>query len=179
MTHKVRLLDRQGRKVYIIEVRTNVLAGRAILRDGDRWYVFGGIVGDKYADFDFREVEAPYALRVPIADNLSTDADAIAAYDEPGSWGRLSEGWPETPYNTAKWLLCTKAHVVPYGQYVVVGSKPRTDPKPHVQPGGYDYSEAVIRVASVELLEKLEKAYRGMFVECAEILLQFMEGKST
>jgi hypothetical protein len=91
--------------------------------------------------------------------NLATDADAIAAYDEPGSWGRLSEGWPETPYNTAKWLLCTKAEVVPYGQYVVVGD--------------------VIRVASEELKRKLEEAYRGMFVECAEILLQFMEGKST
>lgn len=91
--------------------------------------------------------------------NLSTDADAIAAYDEPGSWGRLSEGWPETPYNTAKWLLCTKAEVVPYGQYVVVGD--------------------VIRVATPELLAKLGKAYHGMFVECAEILLQWMEGKST
>lgn len=112
--------------------------------------------------------------------NLSTDADAIAAYDEPGSWGRLSEGWPETPYNTAKWLLCTKANVVPYGQYVVCGAKQR--PFCHYDDsarGGYDYSEAVIRVATPELLAKLEKAYEGMFVECREILFQHMEGKST
>jgi hypothetical protein len=102
--------------------------------------------------------------------NLSTDADAIAAYDEDGSWGRLSEGWPETPYNTAKWLLCTQAEVVPYGQYVVVGSK-------QISGARYDYSEAVIRVASEELRAKLEKAYQGLFVSNAESLLEFMEGK--
>lgn len=115
----------------------------------------------------------------PMTDrNLSTDADAIAAYDEPGSWGRLSEGWPSTPYNTAKWLLCTQAEVVPYGQYVVVGAKQ----KPFRQydrhaTGGYDYSEAVIRVATEELKAKLEKAYDGLFIRNGESLLAFMEGK--
>jgi hypothetical protein len=75
------------------------------------------------------------------------------AYDDiPGSWGQMSEGWPETPYTPAKWLLCTKADIVPYGSYVVVGAKQRpfrfADPEAR---GGYDYSEAVIRVETEAL----------------------------
>lgn len=103
-------------------------------------------------------LRAAVELRSPGTPNLSTDPAAVAAYDEDGSWGRMSEGWPETDYNTAKWLLCTKAEVVPYGSYVVVGGK--------------------IRVASEQLKLKLEKAFEGMFVECRSILLQHMEGKS-
>lgn len=91
--------------------------------------------------------------------NLATDADAIAAYDEPGSWGRLSEGWPETPYTPGKMLLCTKAGVVPYGQYVVVGAE-------YVAGVGYDYSKATIRCASTELRDRLDSVYRDMFQEC-------------
>lgn len=103
--------------------------------------------------------------------NLAIDPKAVAAYDEPGSWGRLSEGWPETPYTPAKWLLCTKAEVVPYGQYVVMGAKQKPyRPYDAFARGGYDYSNSVIRVASEELKTKLEKAYEGMFVECRDMI---------
>lgn len=44
-------------------------------------------------------------------------------YDEPGSWGRLSEGWPElisaTPELTTRaFVACSLEGVVPYGSYV-------------------------------------------------------------
>lgn len=99
--------------------------------------------------------------------NLATDPEAVAAYDEPGSWGRLSEGWPDTPYTIGKWLLCTKANVVPYGQYVVVGAK---------GPYPYDYSEAVIRCATVELRDRLATAYDEMFVKCRHLLKDEFNG---
>lgn len=107
--------------------------------------------------------------------NLATDADAQAAYDEPGSWGRLSEGWAEADYTPAKWLLCTKAHVVPYGQYVVVGAE-------QVVIAGYtkyDYSKAKIRCASKALRDRLDEAYREMFVECREFIERDLAGDFT
>lgn len=93
--------------------------------------------------------------------NLATSPEAIAAYDEPGSWGRLSEGWPSTPYTVGKFLLCSKASVVPYGQYVVVGAKGAYP---------YDYSQAVIRCATTELRDKLANAYDEMFIKCRDLL---------
>lgn len=36
----------------------------------------------------------------------------------------------------------------------------------------YDYSKAKIRVETIELLNKLENAYSGMFVECRDLLLK-------
>ncbi|MGL5078944.1 MAG: hypothetical protein ACRDBG_24360, partial [Waterburya sp.] len=85
----------------------------------------------------------------PIQPNLSTDPEAVAAYDEPGSWGRLSEGWPSTPYSDLKWVLCTQLNIVPYGQYVVVDVKGKYP---------YDYSNANIRCASTQLRDALDKA---------------------
>lgn len=64
----------------------------------------------------------------------------------------LSAGWPETPHTMGKWLLCTKAQVVPYGSYVAVGN--------------------VIRIETPELMRKLEEAYKGMFVDCRHLLLE-------
>lgn len=49
------------------------------------------------------------------------------AYDEPGSWGRLSEGWPEIRFRTKEeydeaWAFVVankpRRTVVPYGSYV-------------------------------------------------------------
>lgn len=102
-----------------------------------------------------------------------TDPEYASAYDEPGSWGRLSEGWPSTPYTAGKFLLCTKAGVVPYGSYVVVGAK-RVDPAPHTAPWMkapsehpyYDYSDALIRCETEELRDRLEEVHRQMFVIC-------------
>ncbi len=84
-------------------------------------------------------------------------------YDDiPGSWGTQSEGWPSTPYTMGKWLLCTKAAIVPYGSFVVAGSK---------GPYPYDYSEAVIRCETVALRDRLEEVYNEMFVRCRDLLL--------
>jgi hypothetical protein len=46
--------------------------------------------------------------------------------DEPGSWGRLSEGWSEVHFGGEKacdeaFQLCAKEHLVPYGSYVRMG----------------------------------------------------------
>ena len=110
--------------------------------------------------------------------NLATDPDAQAAYDEPGSWGRLSNGWPSTPYTPAKFLLCTKANIVPYGQYVVVGNE-YTWPHKRQQDGSwYDYSHAEIRCASVDLRDKLESVYNEMFVKCRVTIEQDLRWKS-
>jgi hypothetical protein len=80
-------------------------------------------------------------------------------YDDiPGSWGTQSEGWPETPYTIGKWLLCTKAHVVPYGSYVTIA------------PNYPDYKDAVIRIENENLKQKLEESYDGMFVKCRHLL---------
>lgn len=84
--------------------------------------------------------------------------------DEAGSWDHQSKGWPETPYTTGKWLLCTKAEIVPYGSYVAVGAK-------SLGAGTYDYSKANIRVETEALKQKLERAYHGLFIECAHLLL--------
>lgn len=89
--------------------------------------------------------------------------------DVPGSWGTYSEGWPETPWTIGKLLLCTKAEIVPYGSYVVIGGKQN-------RTGGtyghsyYDYSDAVIRVETQALKERLEKVYDEMFVKCRHLL---------
>lgn len=83
--------------------------------------------------------------------------------DVPGSWGTQSNGWPETPYSVGKWLLCTKAQVVPYGSYVVVGSK--------MVNGREDCTEAVIRVETPALKAKLEAAHHGLFVECRKHII--------
>jgi hypothetical protein len=85
--------------------------------------------------------------------------------DVPGSWGPQSEGWPETSYSIGKFLLCSKADVVPYGSYVVVGTK-------HISGGKYDYSEAVIRIETEALKQKLEAAHHGMFIQCRSHIIE-------
>lgn len=72
--------------------------------------------------------------------------------DEPGSWGRHSVGWPETPYSVSKWLLCSRAMVVPYGSYVRV--------------------DDVIRIETQALKEHLEKAHQGLFGDCRALLIE-------
>lgn len=103
----------------------------------------------------------------------------LAYDDEPGSWGRMSEGWPETPYTPGKLLLCTKAGIVPYGSYVVVGSKlnerrhqwDTTTPR-------YDYSEAVIRVETEALKQRLEEIHHEMFEVCHRMMVDEVENYS-
>lgn len=71
------------------------------------------------------------------------------------SWEVLSEGWPDTPYTKEKWSACVKGKVVPYGEYVVVGTMYTY---PISQPDGsyYDRSNAVIRCSNARYIEKLE-----------------------
>lgn len=51
--------------------------------------------------------------------------------DEPGSWGRLSKGWPqyttrvEAEYHEA-WRFCVKEKAIPYGSYVDMSAYDRT-----------------------------------------------------
>lgn len=72
-------------------------------------------------------------------------------------WGEASEGWPDTAYTEEKWLLCTKSKIVPYGEYVVVGTEYIY---PKRQPDGsyYDYSKARIRCSTIEHVKNLEDA---------------------
>lgn len=52
--------------------------------------------------------------------------------DEPGSWGRMSEGWPSTSERAMdKYVFLNKlTHPpVPYGSYVIVGKTLRVENK--------------------------------------------------
>jgi hypothetical protein len=71
-------------------------------------------------------------------------------YDEPGSWGRLSEGWPSTDIDALKkWIFLStlgeEVTPVPYGSYVLMDSS--TD-KPY------------LRVSNEERLNALNKLYQ-------------------
>lgn len=94
--------------------------------------------------------------------------------DTPGSWGMQSEGWPSTPYTMGKWLLCTKADIVPYGSYVVVGVEREEFPHAHWwEPSyRYDYSKAVIRCETEKFRDRLEAVYNDLFVKCRKDLLE-------
>lgn len=94
--------------------------------------------------------------------------------DEPGSWGRQSQGWPETPYTMGKWLLCTKAKIVPYGSYVAEGVERVEHPHANSwEPSyHYDYTNAVIRVENDGLMKRLDDVYHEMFVVCRRTLLK-------
>lgn len=95
-----------------------------------------------------------------------------------GSWGSQSEGWPSTPYTAGKLLLCTKAHVVPYGSYVVVGAKPIHGPGEAF--AGYDYRNAVIRCETIELRNKLEQVHQDIFITGRAALMNpYQNGESS
>lgn len=80
--HKVRLLDRQGFKIAIIEVKTNVLAGHAILAYDGCWFVFGNIASEPLVDFDFCQVAPPYCMKPDIDDPTIAAADAAVQIGE-------------------------------------------------------------------------------------------------
>lgn len=69
--------------------------------------------------------------------------------DEDGSWGRLSEGWPEIDDNlaNAKYRFCCMSNAIPYGSYVFIQK-------------GYRGSEKdVLRIENKELLKELERKF--------------------
>ena len=76
--------------------------------------------------------------------NLLTET---APYDEPGSWGRCSEGWPEIVGDEALELyrLANKG-VIPYGSYVLMEER-----------GQYNAEQSRLRVHP-DHIETLKKA---------------------
>ena len=78
-------------------------------------------------------------------------------YDDiPGSWGTYSTEWPKLVFATSDeasraFIACTKAHVVPYGSYVLNDDTryPRQwkDGKPTIE----------LRVETIPLRDKLEE----------------------
>ena len=72
------------------------------------------------------------------------------SYDEPGSWGRLSEEWPVIRGDIALELYrhANTSMCIPYGSYVLVSEK-----------GQYGADESALRVHPdyIEQLRKLEQ----------------------
>lgn len=60
-----------------------------------------------------------------------------AAYDEPGSWGRASTGWPEIKGDAASsmYVFANCIQTIPYGSYVLVAERAR-----------YGARESILRV---------------------------------
>jgi hypothetical protein len=80
---------------------------------------------------------------VPNASGLLTET---AAYDEPGSWGRASAGWPEIKGDVAHamYVFANCIQSVPYGSYVLIAER-----------GRYGATESVLRVHAHHM-EKLK-----------------------
>lgn len=78
----------------------------------------------------------------PHAGLLTETAD----YDEPGSWGRASRGWPQVRGDVAHamYVFANCVQSVPYGSYVLIAER-----------GRYGAKESVLRVHA-EHLEKLK-----------------------
>lgn len=68
-----------------------------------------------------------------------------AEYDEPGSWGRMSEGWPDIKGDEAyaMYVFANCAPTIPYGSYVLMGER-----------GKYGATESCLRV-HVDHIERL------------------------
>lgn len=67
-----------------------------------------------------------------IASRLSSGLlTRTANYDEPGSWGHASEGWPwiPDPQGNFRSFVIQHEDIVPYGAYVTVGNRLRIHPQ--------------------------------------------------
>lgn len=73
-----------------------------------------------------------------------------ANYDEPGSWGRASVGWPEITGDVAydMYVFANCIQSVPYGSYVLMA-----------QCGEYGASQSVLRVHNKHI-EKLKADFK-------------------
>lgn len=60
-----------------------------------------------------------------------------ADYDEPGSWGRMSDGWPgeRGDHAYAMYVFANCVQSIPYGSYVLISQK-----------GKYGAEESYLRV---------------------------------
>lgn len=75
-----------------------------------------------------------------------------ADYDEPGSWGRMSKGWPEIVGDGAleMYFYANKTKCIPYGSYVLMAEK-----------GRYDDKESVLRVHP-EYIDRLKESFYSL-----------------
>lgn len=60
-----------------------------------------------------------------------------ADYDEPGSWGRMSDGWPGIRGDEAlaMYVFANRSEAIPYGSYVLMSER-----------GKYGATESYLRV---------------------------------
>lgn len=74
-----------------------------------------------------------------------------AYYDEPGSWGRASKGWPEIRGDEAyaMYVFANQCDVIPYGSYVLMSHY-----------GEYDAKESCIRVQA-EFIKTLKREFKA------------------
>lgn len=65
-----------------------------------------------------------------------------ADYDEPGSWDRMSKGWPEIKGDDAPamYVFANCAPTIPYGSYVLISEK-----------GKYGATKSCLRVHPVHI----------------------------
>jgi hypothetical protein len=95
----------------------------------------------------------------------------IADYDEPGSWGRASTGWPEVKGDVAysMYVFANCIQSVPYGSYVLMAQR-----------GRYGAKESVLRVHP-QHLERLKSDFKqaGEPVVATSIARREKYGKPT
>lgn len=74
-----------------------------------------------------------------------------ADYDEPGSWGRMSNGWPGIKGDQAydMFVFANCCETIPYGSYVLMGQK-----------GQYDCKESYLRVHA-DHIEQLKADFKA------------------
>jgi len=82
-----------------------------------------------------------------------------ADYDEDGSWGRMSEGWPEIVGDDAfnMYIYANKTKCIPYGSYVLMDEK-----------GRYGAQESIIRVHQEHLAQLKESFYSSRAVDASD-----------
>lgn len=85
-----------------------------------------------------------------------------ADYDEPGSWGRMSEGWPgingDEAYDMYVFANCTGA--IPYGSYVLMSQR-----------GAYGAKESYLRV-SENHIDRLRSAFKKAGKPSADVTVK-------
>ena len=72
-----------------------------------------------------------------------------ADYDEPGSWGRMSSGWPGIRGEDAVPMYQLAHKTIPYGSYVLMSKKDT-----------YGAKESYLRVHA-DYIDKLKDAFKA------------------
>jgi hypothetical protein len=119
------------------------------------------------------------AIRSATATTKPEEHMPLTYDDIPGSWGQMSEGWPETPYTPGQMAALhqgrDRALRLLRRRRSQAAAVPVRDPEAR---GGYDYSEAVIRVETEALKQRLEKVHHEMFEVCHDLIVDEIENYS-